>query len=78
MGKSQSKQLDVTDTGVVNNNFKVEEESVSVPSDIRVVLYVIAVALVILVGIKIQKAYRRGLKKNFSRSMVIRSQAGEV
>ena len=78
MGKSQSKQVDVTDTGVVNNNFKVEEESVSVPSDIRVVLYVIAVALVILVGIKIQKAYRRGLKKNFSRSMVIRSQAGEV
>jgi len=78
MGKSQSKQVDVTDTGVVNNNFKVEEESVSVPSDIRVVLYVIAVALVILVGIKIQKAYRRGLKKNFSRSMVIRSQAGEA
>ena len=53
MGKSQSKQVDVTDTGVVNNNFKVEEESVSVPSDIRVVLYVIAVTLIILVIIRI-------------------------
>lgn len=78
MGKTNSKHSEVTDTGVVNSNFIVEEDSIKVPSDIRVLLYIITFGLLLLLVLKIQKAYRRGIKKNLSRSMVLRSQAGDV
>lgn len=78
MGTKNSKHGEVTDTGVVNSNFIVEEQSIEVPKDIRVVLYFIAVFLAILVFLSLRSAYRRKLKKNIHRSMVLRTQAGDV
>nr|CAI5857678.1 unnamed protein product [Callosobruchus analis] len=65
-------------TGAVNNNFVVEDPEIHLPVDVRVLLYGIAAGLFMLVALKIGKAYRRGLKRDISRSMVLRSQAGDV
>lgn len=73
MGKSSSKHAELTDTGVVNSNFIVEQESVAIPTDVRVVLYVLTVAILILLLIKMHKAYRKGMRKDFSRTMVLRT-----
>lgn len=78
MGTTNTKHAEVTDTGVVNSNFIVEEQAIAVPKDIRVVLYFIAVSLAVVVLLKLRSAYRKKLKKSFHRSMVIRTQAGDV
>lgn len=77
MGKSSSKHAELTDTGVVNSNFIVEQESVAVPTDVRVVLYVLVVAILVLLLMKIHKAYRKGMRKDFSRSMILRTQPAD-
>lgn len=78
MGKTNSKHSEVTDTGVVNSNFIVEEQSAAIPTDIRVLFYFIAAAIGALVLLKLHQIYRKGLKKNLSRSMVLRTQVGDV
>lgn len=78
MGTTNSKKAEVTDTGVVNSNFIVEEQSIKLPDDVRVLFYVITAALLAMLALKIKKAYRRKLKKNLTRSIVLRTQAAEV
>lgn len=78
MGKTNSKHSELTDNGVVNSNFIVEQESIQVPTDVRVLLYIVVAVVVILLLLKLHKAYRRGLRKDLSRSMVLRTQAVDV
>lgn len=55
MGTKNTKHAEVTDTGVVNSNFIVEEEQLGFPTDLR-------------------QSCRRSLKRDLSRSMVLRNQ----
>lgn len=78
MGKTNSKHSEVTDTGVVNSNFIVEENEVQVPLDIKILAYVAVGAIITILGLKLRKALRRSMKRNLTRSMMLRSQAADV
>lgn len=77
MGKTVSKQADVTDTGVVNSNFIVNEKEITLPLDLHIAFYVVVVCIVLLTYLKARKAYRRDMKRDLGRSMVLRTQAME-
>lgn len=73
MGKTVSKESDVTSSGVVTSNFIVDEQRLSgVPLDVKILMYITTCCIVIITVVKLRKAYRRGLKRNISRSMYLR------
>lgn len=73
MGKSNSKQSDVTSTGVVTSNVIVDEQGMtSVPLDIKILLYLATACIFFITALKVRKAYRRGLKRDISRSVYLR------
>lgn len=78
MGKSVSKQADVTDTGVVNSNFIVTEEAVKIPLDLHIIMYIIAIAVVLMVFLQARRSYRRGLKKALGKSRMLETLAMEA
>lgn len=71
MGTSSSKHAEVTDTGVVNSNFIVEQEAIAVPEDIRILLYILVAVAVLLAVLKLHKAYRRVIKKEVTRNQAV-------
>lgn len=73
MGKSISKESDVTSTGVVTSNFIVDEQGISsVPLDIKILMYLATACILLITALKVRKAYRRGLKREISRSVYLR------
>lgn len=73
MGKTNSKHAEITDSGVVNSNFIVEQEAIQAPLDIRILLYILTGAVVLLLVLKLKQMYRRTLKKDLSRNMYLRT-----
>lgn len=73
MGKSISKESDVSSTGVVTSNFIVDEQGISsVPLDIKILMYLATMCILLSTALKIRQAYRRGLKRDISRSVYLR------
>lgn len=77
MGKTNSKHSEVTDTGVVNSNFIVEEGD-SVPLDLRILAYVAVIIMLVMLGLKLRQAVRRGMKRDLTRSMLFKTQTATV
>lgn len=74
MGKSVSKESDVSSTGVVTSNFIVDEQgSTSVPLDIKILFYLVALCVLLMTLLKIRNAYRKQIKKDLSRSIYLRA-----
>lgn len=77
-GANQSKHAETTNTGSVNSNFIIEENSVKIPLDIKILLYVAAGGIMYLVIEHIRSAYRRSLKRQLGRSIVLRNEMAPV
>ena len=65
MGQSQSRNADqeVTDTGVVNSNFIVQEQEMTVNMEVKVLLYVITAILVVNLALKIHKMCKKSMRR---------------
>lgn len=76
MGKSVSKESDVSSTGVVTSNFIVDEQGgITVPLDIKIPFYVLVLCVLFLAILKVRSAYRRQMKRDLSRSIYLRTPA---
>ncbi len=73
MGKSVSKQAEVSENGAVNNSFVVNET----PLDEKVLMYLIAVFLLVLVLLKLRQSFRRQLKRDIARSRMLKAASTE-
>lgn len=74
MGKSVSKESDVSSSGVVNSNVVVDEQgATSIPLDLRILFYAIGACILLVTALKIRNSYRRSLKRDLNRSIYLRA-----
>ena len=70
MGSSKSKNAEISDSGTVNNSFLVQENG-AMPMDARIALWVIAAAVLLMLFFKVRQSCRRGVKKDYSKSVLM-------
>lgn len=65
MGANKSRQAnqELTETGVVNSNFVVEETAIQCPNDLKIMFYIIFGIVVIKFVLKIYVRYTRYVKR---------------
>lgn len=71
MGQTKSKDTkqEVTENGVVNSNFIVQEAEYNITKDVKVVLYLIFAMLAMLLLWRIIRAVKKNMKKQIRRDM---------
>lgn len=69
MGQTKSTAQDLTENGVVNSNFIVQQEEYNVSKDVKIILYIIVAIMGVSLGIKFFQIYRRNIKKQVRRNL---------
>lgn len=69
MGKTQSRQLELNENGVINSNLIVQEEEYNVTKDVKIILYLILAMMVVQLVIKVYQMHRREIKKQLRRNL---------
>lgn len=71
MGQTKSKDTkqEVTENGVVNSNFIVQEAEYNITKDVKVILYLIFAMLAMLLLWRIIRAVKKNMKKQIRRDM---------
>lgn len=65
-----SKSAEATESGAVNSNVTIETAASQSSAEVRVALWIIAVAVIVLVLLKARKIHNRGLRKKILRSQM--------
>lgn len=70
MGQSKSTAQDLTENGVVNSNFVVQQEQeYNVTKDVKIILYLLVAMMAASLGIKLFQIYMKSVRKQIRRNL---------
>lgn len=73
MGKSYSKdkRMELTENGIVNTNYMIQEDEYHLSKDVKIILYIMLVLMIANFVLKVFKMHRRSVKKNVRRNLAV-------
>ena len=78
MGQTKSTEQKVQENGVVNSNFIVQEQEYNITKDVKVILYLILSCLLVIVAMRLFKAYHKKTKKEVRRNLAVAVSKGDI